>query len=409
MATTKKTSSPKKKTNTKAKTPTKKTTTKKTSSVKKPTSTKKVTPKKTTSPKKKTTTNIKKKTSNVNKKKSTSVKKKTNVSVKKKETKVVKKTINLGLIIQIGIVVSLFFGATIWSYSNHLKYIFNIGKNEDLGVFKDIDSPIIECDDITINEGDKVNLLDYPKVSDNYDKNLNIKVIGDYDMNKAGTYKITFEATDSSNNKTTKEVNLIVQSKPTKKKDTITNFTTSKGYKGYTKNGITYIDGVLVVNKTYSLPSNYGSGLTSTTIAAFNEMKAAALTEGLTIDVVSGFRSYSTQRDLYNSYVNRDGKELADTYSARPGYSEHQSGLAMDINMAGDAFNNTPEAKWLSNNAYKYGFILRYPEGKTNETGYKYESWHYRYVGIDLATKLYNNGDWITLESYYGITSNYSN
>ena len=185
--------------------------------------------------------------------------------------------------------------------------------------------------------------------------------------------------------------------------------TTSKGFKIEVKDGITYIDGILVANKTYSLPSTYNpGGLTSETTKAFNEMKADAAAVGLNIYVVSGFRSYNTQVNLYNRYAARDGKNAADTYSARPGYSEHQTGLAFDLNDVSDNFENTAEAKWLNNNAYKYGFILRYPKGKTNETGYIYESWHYRYVGKDLASKLYNNGNWITLESYFGITSEYN-
>ena len=120
-------------------------------------------------------------------------------------------------------------------------------------------------------------------------------------------------------------------------------------------------------------------------------------------------------KTIYNNYVKRDGQKKADTYSARPGHSEHQSGLAIDICSTDKSvpcitsgFNSTQTAKWLSDNAYKYGFILRYPEGKTNETGYKYESWHFRYVGKDLATTLYNGGNWITLESYFGITSKYN-
>ena len=185
--------------------------------------------------------------------------------------------------------------------------------------------------------------------------------------------------------------------------------TTSKGFKIEVKDGITYIDGILVANKTYSLPSTYNpGGLTSETTKAFNEMKADAAAVGLNIYVVSGFRSYNTQVNLYNRYAARDGKTAADTYSARPGHSEHQTGLAFDLNDVSDNFENTAEAKWLNNNAYKYGFILRYPKGKTNETGYIYESWHFRYVGKDLAAKLYNNGDWTTLESYFGITSEYN-
>ena len=142
-------------------------------------------------------------------------------------------------------------------------------------------------------------------------------------------------------------------------------------------------------------------------------MKAAAALDGFEIRIGSGYRSYKSQTTIYKNYVKRDGQAKADTYSARPGHSEHQSGLAIDIcasgyKCIGSGFNGTPPANWLSENAYKYGFILRYPNGKSNETGYKFESWHYRYVGVELATKLYNGGNWITLEDYLGITSKYS-
>ena len=139
-----------------------------------------------------------------------------------------------------------------------------------------------------------------------------------------------------------------------------------------------------------------------------NTMFADAASIGLNIYLSSGFRSYSDQKYIYNNYVSYDGKDVADTYSARAGHSEHQTGLAFDVNQIDDTFIGTPEAIWLSDNCWKYGFILRYPQGKTNETGYKYESWHFRYVGTELATKLYNNGDWITLENYFGITSQYN-
>ena len=280
-------------------------------------------------------------------------------------------------------------------------------------VFKDEEAPVITASNITITEGDQVDLFSKATVTDNVDENVKLDISGDYDVNKPGKYKVTYIATDSSQNMSTQQITLTVKAKKqvnlpvseTKK----VNFTTSKGFSGYTENGITYIDGVLVVNKTYSLPKNYGNGLTNKTQTAFNDMKAAALTDGINLWVCSGYRSYKTQKNLYNSYVNRDGKAKADTYSARAGYSEHQSGLAIDINVASSSFNDTNEAKWLNDNAYKFGFILRYPNGKTNETGYKFESWHYRYVGVDLASKLYNNGDWITLEDYFGITSQYSN
>ena len=187
-----------------------------------------------------------------------------------------------------------------------------------------------------------------------------------------------------------------------------TSFTTAKGYQGVVKNGVVYIDGYLIANKTYPLPESYGSGITSATQAAFNKMRDAAAKDGMNLYISSGFRSYSTQKRIYNNYVARDGVKEADTYSARPGYSEHQSGLALDLNTIGNAFNGTPQAIWLEKNCYKYGFILRYPKGKMNETGYVYESWHFRYVGEELAKKLYNNGNWITMEDYFGFTSEYN-
>ena len=190
---------------------------------------------------------------------------------------------------------------------------------------------------------------------------------------------------------------------------------TSKGYTIYELDGITYIDGYMIVNKTYSVPSDYNPGdLKQTVKNAADKMFAAAKKEiGYTMWAQSGFRSYETQKKLYNNYVNESGKKAADTFSARPGYSEHQTGLAFDVCATNkpcitSGFDSTPEAKWLSENAWKYGFILRYVKDKTDETGYKYESWHFRYVGGDLAKELYNNGDWITLEDYYGFTSKYS-
>ena len=165
----------------------------------------------------------------------------------------------------------------------------------------------------------------------------------------------------------------------------------------------------MIVNKSYPIPSSYNpGGLTSEFNNAFSSMQQAAQADGIGIWVISGFRSYNTQNTLYNNYAARDGYAAADTYSARPGHSEHQTGLAADINVIDDDFGETPEGKWLNDNAWKYGFILRYTKDGVGETGYKYEPWHFRYVGTDLATKLYNNGNWITMENYFGITSQYS-
>ena len=198
-------------------------------------------------------------------------------------------------------------------------------------------------------------------------------------------------------------------------------FTTSKGFTGYVKDGVTYIDGYLMVNKTYSLPSTYvpqnpdvpvtaswsTTSLDKDLMDAWRTMKKDADALGLNLVLSSGYRSYSTQVTLYNRYVAQDGKAAADTYSARAGYSEHQSGLCFDLNSIEDSFQYTDEGKWVNDNAYKYGFTIRFPKGKESYTGYQYESWHLRYVGKDLAQKLYNNGDWLSLEEYFGVTSEY--
>lgn len=290
------------------------------------------------------------------------------------------------------------------NYFNKTKiYTYNIN-------IVDTKKPTIEADDvIIIIEGDELDLQSKAKVSDNSKEKIKASVKGEYDSNKVGSYNLNFVAKDSSGNVAKKKFTLEVKEK---EKAVLSSengsFTTSKGFKGKVIDGITYINGILIANKTYSLPSSYyPGGLTNEFNNAFNQMKSAASNDGINIYVVSGFRSYNTQNTLYNNYVNRDGRDAADTYSARPGHSEHQTGLAADFNMVDDDFEYTAEGKWLNDNAYKYGFILRYPKGKTKETGYIYESWHYRYVGVDLASKLYNDGNWISLENHFGITSQY--
>jgi LAS superfamily LD-carboxypeptidase LdcB len=172
------------------------------------------------------------------------------------------------------------------------------------------------------------------------------------------------------------------------------------------KDGITYVNGILIANKTYALPSDYNPGdILPEAKSAFEAMRADAAKAGYTLKIVSGFRSYSYQNQLYNNYVARDGKAAADTYSARAGHSEHQTGLGMDINNASTSFNGTAEAKWIAANCWKYGFIIRYPEGKQNITGYMYESWHVRYLGKQLAKEVYDSG--LTLEEFLCIDSKY--
>lgn len=180
---------------------------------------------------------------------------------------------------------------------------------------------------------------------------------------------------------------------------------------------------LVVVNKKYSLPIDYKpsdlvvpdvsfsysgvleqSYMRAPAAKQMEKMFAAAKKEGVTLNAVSGFRSGARQKVLYNNYVARDGKAAADQYSARPGHSEHQTGLVFDIsapsvgNGLTAALGDTKEGKWIANNAAKYGFIVRYDRGFQSRTGYTYEPWHIRYVGVDVATQIKNNGQ--TLEEY---------
>ena len=171
---------------------------------------------------------------------------------------------------------------------------------------------------------------------------------------------------------------------------------------------------LILVNKNHQLKSSYipnslveimkcGSGkMDVTALSAYVQMCEDMGNDGLNITVKSSYRSYSTQNYLYNDYVSRYNRAYADTFSARPGHSEHQTGLALDLISKSTDFSNfadSPEFKWLVNNAYNYGFILRYPNGKENITGYKFESWHWRYIGVADATKIKNMG--ITFDEYY--------
>jgi D-alanyl-D-alanine carboxypeptidase len=141
---------------------------------------------------------------------------------------------------------------------------------------------------------------------------------------------------------------------------------------------------------------------------ALASLASAAKTEGINVLVASAYRSYDTQTMIYDSEVRGFGQEEADRESARPGHSEHQTGWAVDLGAANKkceieaCFGETPEGKWLATNAYKYGFVLRYAQGKEPITGYKYEPWHLRYVGVDLATEMHRTNT-KTLEEFFDL------
>ncbi len=137
------------------------------------------------------------------------------------------------------------------------------------------------------------------------------------------------------------------------------------------------------------------------------ELFNAAASDGVVLVFGSGYRSFELQKQFYDSYVAQDGQEAADRYSARPGTSEHQTGLSFDATAANGAchlevcFENTPEGQWLKANAHKYGFIVRYLDGKEAITGYQYEPWHMRYVGVELAEQLQKTNQ--TMEELFGL------
>lgn len=158
---------------------------------------------------------------------------------------------------------------------------------------------------------------------------------------------------------------------------------------------------------TPAVPQDGGIVLRTEAAHALEAMFSNAAAAGAPMKLLSGYRSSATQAQLYAQYAASSGTALADTYSARPGYSEHQTGLALDIGTANGVcpveycFVETPAAVWAAANAFKFGFILRYQLGHNDVTGYYAESWHYRFVGIALATDMHNKG-YATLEEYIG-------
>ncbi|MFD9625968.1 M15 family metallopeptidase [Peribacillus muralis] len=180
----------------------------------------------------------------------------------------------------------------------------------------------------------------------------------------------------------------------------------------------------VLVNKQYSLPEDYKPVdliypkvdfifqdkiekrmMRKEAAEALEQLFQAAVKDNMHFAGVSAYRSHERQIEVFNSYVAKDGEEKAKTYSAMPGTSEHETGLAIDVTThdgacaAQDCFGDTNEAAWLAEHAHEYGFIIRYPEGKENITGYKYEPWHIRYLGVDVATEIFQSKS--TLEEYY--------
>lgn len=252
-----------------------------------------------------------------------------------------------------------------------------------------------DIDDIVTIVNSGYDLMDYPASN----------LLADLVSSKHYIFKNTARYLDYGNDKKDNAKRIIA----------IVNSNGDKNFYSDSKESNLDDNNLILVNKFYHLPDGYepndliilsakynsgrNSSMRKEAADAFMKMSDGAMLDGIILKNASAYRSYDYQVSLYDSYVKRDGKEKADIYSARPGYSEHQTGLCTDINIIDSSFDNTKEAEWLRKNAYKYGFILRFPKGKEEITGYEYESWHYRYVGEKAAKIIYE--DDLTLEEYF--------
>ena len=256
---------------------------------------------------------------------------------------------------------------------------------------KNVKEKPIVAKKISTNKDIKLNKLD------NIDKEINffnMDYLDRYVLYKEDNYEMPTK-------QVIKNVNMNLDKEPYKKPLPARNLNTEK----------------VLVNKYYYLEKNYvpenletisnrfalnNMKMVKEAKEAFEEMASTAKKEGLSIIAMSCYRSYDYQVSVYNKYVRTDGKEKADTYSGRPGHSEHQTGLAVDVYNGKENYTNfekTKEFDWMKKHASEYGFILRFPKDKESETGYIYESWHYRYVGKDIAKYIKEHN--ISFEEYH--------
>ena len=235
-----------------------------------------------------------------------------------------------------------------------------------------------------------------------------------YDATKqnSGDYKVAVKISDHKNNTGEYNAHLyyvqndgslkgIAATRTTVAGESTTETTSNK----VTSNGSYYsikgkYDDIIIANKKYPLSPSYNPGEDATAKAAFVRLRNDMINQGFNVGhAYSGFRSYDTQKTLYQNYANRDGHAAADRYSARAGYSEHQTGLAYDLtDRSGNLLEDKTATDWLNNNAYKYGFVVRYQPGKESVTGYMPEAWHIRYIGKE-AKEVYESGK--SLEEYF--------
>ena len=232
------------------------------------------------------------------------------------------------------------------------------------------------------------------------------------DKQSDGSYKVHVDTASHKGDAGTYSVHLYYmldgkRTYITETKATVPQVTESQVTGKLTNNGSYYsvrgkYDDIIIVNKKHGLSKDYNPGENPTAKAAFVRLRDDMINQGLNVGrSYSGFRSYDYQKTLYDNYVSRDGQATADRYSARPGYSEHQTGLVFDLtDKSGNLLEDSRASQWLKDNAHNYGFIVRFQAGKEASTGYMPEAWHIRYVGKE-AKDIHDSG--LSLEEYFGI------
>ena len=232
------------------------------------------------------------------------------------------------------------------------------------------------------------------------------------DKQSDGSYKVHVDTASHKGDAGTYSVHLYYmlngkRTYITETKATVPQATESHVTGKLTNNGSYYsvrgkYDDIIIVNKKHGLSKDYNPGENPTAKAAFVRLRDDMINQGLNVGrSYSGFRSYDYQKTLYDNYVSRDGQAAADRYSARPGYSEHQTGLVFDLtDKSGNLLEDSRASQWLKDNAHNYGFIVRFQAGKEASTGYMPEAWHIRYVGKE-AKDIHDSG--LSLEEYFGI------
>ena len=232
------------------------------------------------------------------------------------------------------------------------------------------------------------------------------------DKQSDGSYKVHVDTASHKGDAGTYSVHLYYmlngkRTYITETKATVPQITETKATGKLTNNGSYYsvrgkYDDIIIVNKKHGLSKDYNPGENPTAKAAFVRLRDDMINQGLNVGrSYSGFRSYDYQKTLYDNYVSRDGQAAADRYSARPGYSEHQTGLVFDLtDKSGNLLEDSRASQWLKDNAHNYGFIVRFQAGKEASTGYMPEAWHIRYVGKE-AKDIHDSG--LSLEEYFGI------